>query len=108
MAHPHPHQHRCFAYNGKVVLSALDIRDLVTSGNLLPDDIITDTAGGQHYARSIAEFREPRWLRTLATDPICGMTDADCGISEEELLADMSIGDLEDMPPSFDEPKRCA
>ena len=103
MALPHPHQHRCFYHPEGGIMSAIDIRESITTGGLSHFDVIVDSTGCQFYAKSIGYFQNPLWLRTLDTDPICGLSDADCDIADDKLLDDMSDGDLENMPPSFTE-----
>ena len=95
----HPHHHRCFFTTEKSGLSALDIRNLVYTGEIDRWDTVSDTAGAMHYAQSIADFREPRWLRTLANDPVCRLTDADAVMTDDELISDLEDDFFEGMPP---------
>ena len=101
----HPHRHKCFFTNEKSGLSALDIRNLVFyTGEIDRWDSVWDTAGGAYLAHRVANFEEPFWARTVATDPLalwfCG-GDITCGITDDEFEAmiDGLESDFFDMPP---------
>ena len=97
----HPRDYRCFVCGESPdLLSAIGIKKMVDTGQLAPLDPVYVTDGGTFYAKDIADFRVPKWLTDVETDRLLNPADyADLGISDEELLANMTPGDLENMPP---------
>ena len=55
---------------------------------------------GTFYAKDVADCRVPKWLMTVESDRLLNPADfADSDISDEELLAGLTEGDIEGLPP---------
>ena len=85
----HPHIKKCFRlYHDAALISAVEVKTMVDAGTLAPLDTIYCSVNNEFYrAKAIAEFRAPKFLMTVATDPFI---PSDLEVDDVEVTAIMN------------------
>ena len=67
----YPHHKQYFHVDDDLIpVSAIGIKKMLTAGQLTPTDVVHCSVDNELYmARAVAEFRAPKFLMTVATDP---------------------------------------